>query len=74
MKYLIIKMINLYQKTPLYIHNHCRFIPTCSEYSKEAIIKYGVFKGCKLSIKRIIKCHPFGNYGYDPVPELRRKK
>ena len=45
----------------------CRFNPTCSQYSKEAIIKYGIFKGLILSIKRIIKCHPWGGSGYDPV-------
>ena len=45
----------------------CRFNPTCSQYSKEAIIKHGIFKGLILSIKRIIKCHPLGGSGYDPV-------
>ena len=45
----------------------CRFNPTCSQYSKDAIIKHGIFKGCILSIKRIIKCHPWGGSGYDPV-------
>tara|TARA_B100000965_G_scaffold43125_8_gene31636 strand:- start:11768 stop:11998 length:231 start_codon:yes stop_codon:yes gene_type:complete len=45
----------------------CRFDPTCSQYSKEAIIKHGIFKGYILSIKRIIKCHPWGGSGYDPV-------
>ena len=45
----------------------CRFNPTCSQYSKDAIIKYGIFKGCILSIKRIIKYHPWGGSGYDPV-------
>lgn len=45
----------------------CRFNPTCSQYSKDAIIKYGIFKGYILSIKRIIKCHPWGGSGYDPV-------
>jgi len=45
----------------------CRFNPTCSQYSKEAIIKHGIFKGYILSIKRIIKCHPWGGSGYDPV-------
>jgi putative membrane protein insertion efficiency factor len=45
----------------------CRFIPTCSQYALEAISKYGVFKGVFLSIKRILKCHPFHPGGYDPV-------
>ena len=46
----------------------CRFYPTCSEYMKQAIIKYGVIKGGFLGIKRILKCHPFHPGGYDPVP------
>ena len=47
----------------------CRFTPTCSEYMKISIEKYGTFKGLKLGIKRLLRCHPFGKYGYDPVKE-----
>ena len=47
----------------------CRFTPTCSEYTKQAIIKYGFFKGTFLGIKRISKCHPWGSHGFDPVPK-----
>tara|TARA_B100001142_G_scaffold284050_1_gene297470 strand:+ start:1901 stop:2044 length:144 start_codon:yes stop_codon:yes gene_type:complete len=46
----------------------CRYNPTCSEYGKQAIIKYGPFKGGLLSIKRISKCHPWGGSGEDLVP------
>ncbi|GAB6179182.1 membrane protein insertion efficiency factor YidD [Desulfotomaculum defluvii] len=45
----------------------CRFYPTCSQYSKQAIEKYGVIKGLWLTIKRLVKCHPFHPGGYDPV-------
>ncbi len=45
----------------------CRFHPTCSEYTIEAIEKYGFWKGVKLGAKRISKCHPFNNGGYDPL-------
>lgn len=69
MKKIILKLINLYQITPLSSHKMCRFNPTCSEYAKQAITKYGVLKGLFLSIKRILKCHPFGKYGYDPLKE-----
>lgn len=46
----------------------CRFQPTCSEYFIEAIEKHGSVKGSLLSVKRIMKCHPLGPHGYDPVP------
>lgn len=46
----------------------CRFTPTCSQYAKEAIVKYGALKGCFLAAKRLLKCHPFHQGGYDPVP------
>lgn len=46
----------------------CRFTPTCSSYTKDAITKHGVIKGTKLSIKRISRCHPWGSSGFDPVP------
>lgn len=45
----------------------CRFTPTCSEYSIDAIDKYGALKGCCLSLGRILRCHPFHPGGYDPV-------
>lgn len=46
----------------------CRFTPTCSQYALEAFRKYGPLKGFWLSLKRILRCHPFGGSGYDPVP------
>ena len=46
----------------------CRFTPTCSQYMVEAVLKYGIFKGGWLGIKRILRCHPWGGSGYDPVP------
>ena len=67
MKKVLIKLIELYQLLPISTHKMCRFTPTCSEYMKEAIIEYGSYKGLKLGIKRLIKCHPFGKYGYDPL-------
>lgn len=46
----------------------CRYTPTCSQYMVEAVLKYGIFKGGWLGIKRILRCHPWGGSGYDPVP------
>ncbi|MCK5595165.1 membrane protein insertion efficiency factor YidD [bacterium] len=45
----------------------CRFSPTCSEYTRLAVLKYGFFKGCMLGFLRLIKCHPFHSGGYDPL-------
>lgn len=46
----------------------CRYTPTCSEYAIQALKKYGPFKGLLLAMKRIMRCHPYGGSGYDPVP------
>ena len=66
---LLIIPIKIYQTiiSPL-LGPSCRFTPTCSHYAGEAIQKYGPFKGSWLSFKRILKCHPWGGSGYDPVP------
>ncbi len=70
LKLIIITLIKGYQKI---ISPHrpgcCRFYPTCSEYSIQAITKFGVFKGTVLSITRLLRCNPLGGYGYDPIPE-----
>lgn len=69
MKYVFLFFIRLYRKyiSPL-SKPHCRFFPTCSAYAYEAIKKYGALKGGFLTVKRILKCHPFNAGGYDPVP------
>ncbi len=67
--FLFLLIIMVYQKviSPI-LPPMCRYKPTCSEYGKQAIIKYGPFKGGLLSIKRISKCHPWGGSGEDLVP------
>ena len=68
MKYIIIKLIKLYQLMPINSHYHCRFYPTCSNYMIEALNEYGTIKGLYLGIKRILRCNPFNkHYGYDPL-------
>lgn len=76
MKYLILKLIRLYQKTlspdsgwlavkhPL---GYCRFYPHCSEYGYQAIQKFGLAKGSFLAIKRVVKCNPLNKGGHDPI-------
>ena len=64
----MISLINLYKYliSP-FLGNNCRFLPTCSEYTKEAILKFGLTRGISLGFKRIIKCHPWGKSGHDPI-------
>ncbi|HAF61851.1 MAG TPA: membrane protein insertion efficiency factor YidD [Anaerolineaceae bacterium] len=67
---IVMVLIRLYQKivSPALPANTCRFYPTCSHYAYEAICKYGILKGGYLSIYRLIRCNPFNEGGYDPVP------
>ena len=74
MKKLLVNLIELYQKIPFSSHNSCRFIPTCSNYAIEAIDRFGSIKGSYLTIRRILRCNPFGKSGYDPVPIKEKKK
>lgn len=68
LKKIFIKLIKFYQKriSPL-LGNNCKYYPTCSEYTKQAIEKYGVVKGSIKGIIRILKCNPFSKGGYDPL-------
>lgn len=60
LKQFLIKLINLYQKfSPFFKNPSCVFYPTCSTYTKEAILKYGAFKGIYLGCRRILSCHPW---------------
>jgi putative membrane protein insertion efficiency factor len=69
MKTLAIGMIKIYQATiSQAMPPQCRYLPTCSQYTSEAIGKYGVFKGIFMGMKRIARCNPFHKGGYDPVP------
>jgi len=69
-QYLILLLIRFYQKTISVAlpGNTCRFYPSCSHYGYQAIYKFGALKGSFMAIKRILRCNPFNDGGYDPVP------
>ena len=69
MKRALLALIRMYQLTiSVLLGPRCRFYPTCSSYSSQAIDTHGVNKGLRMSLARIGKCHPFHSGGYDPVP------
>jgi uncharacterized protein len=70
MKLLALACIRFYQSTlsPI-LPSTCRFYPTCSAYAYDAVETWGVWTGAGMAIRRVLRCRPFGGYGYDPVPE-----
>ena len=73
-KLLLIIPIKVYQKVlSPYLGSNCRYTPTCSHYTVEAIEEWGALKGGWMGFKRIMSCHPWGGSGYDPVPKNPRK-
>ncbi|WP_184092863.1 membrane protein insertion efficiency factor YidD [Anaerocolumna cellulosilytica] len=70
MKRVLIFLVKLYRKfiSPLKGRSSCIYTPTCSLYALEALEKYGALKGTYLAVKRVLRCHPFAQGGYDPVP------
>ncbi|MBO5186830.1 MAG: membrane protein insertion efficiency factor YidD [Prevotella sp.] len=73
----IVKAVSQVLCLPIVFYQHCispltppscRFTPTCSEYARQAIMRHGPLKGLWLAVRRILRCHPWGGSGYDPVP------
>ena len=73
--YPLIFIIKIYQFifSPL-IGKNCRYLPTCSEYAIESLKLHGLLKGSFFAIRRILKCHPFGGHGFDPIPKRKQNK
>lgn len=72
MKGLLLWLIGMYQATSSVRRPRCRYLPTCSTYAAEAIERHGAGRGSWMAIRRLARCHPFGSYGYDPVPDPER--
>lgn len=74
-RWIFVLPIRMYQilLSPLLGANKCRFQPTCSYYAIEAIEEWGIFKGTYLAVRRIFRCHPWGGFGYDPVPKKHQE-
>lgn len=73
MQKILISIIRLYQRMSRYTPPVCRFTPTCSEYTAQAILEHGVWAGLWMGVRRILRCHPFSPGGYDPVPTRRHR-
>ena len=76
MKRILLALIHFYQKyiSPMKRGGSCKYIPTCSEYARQAIEKHGALKGSVLAVWRILRCNPFSAGGIDPVPEVWPRK
>jgi hypothetical protein len=71
MKTILLAVIRLYQLTlSALFGRRCRYLPTCSEYASDAIRRHGAGRGSLLAVARVCRCHPWGQQGFDPVPEI----
>jgi putative membrane protein insertion efficiency factor len=65
-------LVRLYQTLTAHRPSPCRYVPTCSQYAVEALEGHGAVRGTWLTTRRLLRCHPWGSHGYDPVPEPAR--
>ena len=68
MRHLLLRAIALYQGLTAHRASPCRYIPSCSHYGMEAIDTHGAWRGTVLTVRRLGRCHPWGGFGFDPVP------
>jgi putative membrane protein insertion efficiency factor len=66
----LLRSINLYQRLTAHRPSPCRYIPSCSEYAREAVDSHGAGRGSWLAVRRLARCHPLGGFGFDPVPPV----
>ena len=64
----LLRSVNLYQQLSAHRQSPCRYIPSCSEYAREALETHGAARGSWLAVRRLSRCHPLGGFGFDPVP------
>ena len=64
----LLRTINLYQRLSAHRSSPCRYVPSCSEYAREAVEVHGAAHGGWLGVRRLARCHPLGGFGFDPVP------
>jgi putative membrane protein insertion efficiency factor len=64
----LLRAVDLYQRLTAHRASPCRYVPSCSEYAREAIETHGAARGAWLSTRRLARCHPLGGFGFDPVP------
>ena len=74
MRHLVAGLLRLYQLTlSFWLGRNCRFLPSCSEYTRQAVLRFGVLRGLRLGMRRLLRCHPWGpSHGgvtFDPVPD-----
>ena len=67
----LLRTVNLYQRLTSHRPSPCRYVPSCSEYAREAIETHGAARGSWLTARRLSRCHPLGGFGFDPVPNER---
>jgi putative membrane protein insertion efficiency factor len=69
MKTLLLVLIRIYQLTfSAVLGRRCRYLPSCSDYAREAVERHGAWRGALLAVARVSRCHPWGGHGFDPVP------
>ncbi|MBK7092466.1 MAG: membrane protein insertion efficiency factor YidD [bacterium] len=68
----LIFFVRLYQSAGFFWKPRCRYWPTCSEYSREALERHGAWCGLLLTVRRLARCRPWGGHGYDPVPQMTK--